>query len=510
MKHFEKIKIFTARINSMRFYLLLIVPLCISSCTSSNKITKPKTTGELQFNSANKELVEAFTWAKEKALSYAHDNSDPVGYWYEAALPYREAFCMRDVSHQSIGAEILGLGKHNYNMMLKFAQNISAEKDYCTYWEINRYDKPAPVDYETDKDFWYNLPSNFDVIFSTNRLYKWTGNMDYIENSDLKKFYALSLNEYIDHWELSSDMIVDRNRSMHLMDEGKKTRFGNNRGIPTYNEGGRGHTLIGIDMTASIVAAYEAYADILLVRGEVNESNKFEEKAKLEQNFLDEFWWDSEKKAYRSILYEDNTFDYFMVGKDQAFLHYLLYFDAIKDPQKINRLVGDYQANYHKLIVELKSYLPIIFYENGLGELANNMIIELCSIDNQRRDYPENSFTVIEHLTRGLMGVNVNAATNTFTTLPCLEENEDWAEMNNIPLLSNTINVKHNGRSKTSATNVKGKPLKWLAQLPGAHKHLYVDGIKTASKSNLNNGSPYSYSLITLKKGQKVTVSITP
>jgi len=31
-----------------------------------------------------------------------------VGYWYEAALPGREAFCMRDVSHQSIGAETLG------------------------------------------------------------------------------------------------------------------------------------------------------------------------------------------------------------------------------------------------------------------------------------------------------------------------------------------------------------------------------------------------------------------
>ncbi|MFA6126609.1 MAG: hypothetical protein WC699_04845 [Bacteroidales bacterium] len=33
---------------------------------------------------------------------------DPVGPWYEAAEPGREAFCMRDVSHQSMGAHALG------------------------------------------------------------------------------------------------------------------------------------------------------------------------------------------------------------------------------------------------------------------------------------------------------------------------------------------------------------------------------------------------------------------
>lgn len=47
--------------------------------------------------------------ARKMVLSYAHDGTDSVGYWYEATLPQREAFCMRDVSHQSVGAQILGL-----------------------------------------------------------------------------------------------------------------------------------------------------------------------------------------------------------------------------------------------------------------------------------------------------------------------------------------------------------------------------------------------------------------
>ncbi|MGB5498030.1 MAG: hypothetical protein WBM77_03805, partial [Maribacter sp.] len=151
---------------------LLVLGACRNNAEKPTKQIGTPNSAELTFSSSNKELENAFYWAKEKALSFAHDENDPVGAWYEAALPNREAFCMRDVSHQAIGAEILGLSKHNYNMFLKFAQNIDPEMDYCSYWEINRHDKPAPVDYETKKDFWYNLPANFDVTYNAYRLYE--------------------------------------------------------------------------------------------------------------------------------------------------------------------------------------------------------------------------------------------------------------------------------------------------------------------------------------------------
>ena len=122
-----------------RFFFLLFSFLGFLSLRSQSEIPSP-----FLFQSSDNELQSAVQWAKEKALSYAHDDSDPVGFWYEAALPNREAFCMLDVSHQSVGAEILGLSKHNRNMLLKFAQNISESKDYASYWEINRYNQPAP------------------------------------------------------------------------------------------------------------------------------------------------------------------------------------------------------------------------------------------------------------------------------------------------------------------------------------------------------------------------------
>lgn len=485
--------------------LLFAIVMCFC-CKTSNELSSPSKNEEVRFNSSNKELVSAFEWAKKKALSFAHDGTDPVGYWYEAALPNREAFCMRDVSHQSIGAEILGLSKHNYNMLLKFAQNISEEKDYCTYWEINRYDKPAPVDYENDNDFWYNLPSNFDLTFSAYRLFQWTGNEDYLDNPELKRFYDLSLNEYTKHWELSFDEIRTRNRSMHLSDL-LDSRFGNKRGIPTYNEGGKGETLIGIDMTASLIAALEAYSEMLRINGEISESKKYLLKAKKEHSFLDEFWWDDTRKEYRTILYEDESFDHFMVGDDQAFLHYLIYFEALTDEKKIKKVVEKYEANFHKLIVELKSYLPIIFYENGKSDLANKMIIDLCSINNHRRDYPENSYTVIEHMTRGLMGVNVNAESNSFSTISRLTEDEEWAELTNIPLLNNKISVKHSGLTKSTASNESGKSVNWIAQFQGSYEHLYINGAKTKCNTATKNGIIYSYHNISLNKEAKAIVT---
>jgi len=458
------------------------------------------------FKSSKSELTKAFDWAKNKALSYAHDGSDPVGYWYEAALPSREAFCMRDVSHQALGAEILGLTKHNENMFQKFAQNISAEKDYCSYWEINRYNKPAPVDFNTDKDFWYNLPANFDVVYNAARLYKWTGNKTWIKNEVLNRFYALSMNEYVDHWKLGYDQVITRSRTMSV--ENGANKFGNNRGIPTYNEGGRGEVILGIDQTASIIAAYKAYAEILNQTGKPAEASKYQIKAKREQKFLEEFWWDNKKQQYRSIQYADKSFDYFMIDKDQAYLHYVLYFNALDDQNKIKNLAEEYRLNYHNLIVELKSYLPIIFYENGYSSLANNMIVELCSSENKRRDYPENSFTIIEHITRGLMGIEADASANKVSTLSRLDSENDWAEMNDVPILSNKISVKHVGLHKTIFTNKEGPSITWVARMPGDHKFIFVNGIKRKTLRGEDHGCAYAYYNVDVKAGSEVIVVI--
>jgi hypothetical protein len=448
------------------------------------------------FNSNNTELNASFTWARQKALSFAHAGSDPVGRWYEAALPNREAFCMRDVSHQAIGAEILGLSQHNLNMFLRFATNISAERDYCSFWEINRYNKPAPVDYTSDKDFWYNLPANFDVLYNAYRLYEWTGDPTYLDHPAFRKFYSLSMNEYVDHWQLGYDQILWRKRELHNTNA---KRFNINRGIPTYNEGGSGETKLGIDMTASMIAAYRSYAAILRLTTRDHESVMMEERGRRHQQLLDTFWWDEAKQEYKSVQYMDNTFDYFMVGDNQAFLQYPIYFGAFQDPARVKHIVDTYLEKYPGIIVELKSYLPIIFFESGHSAVATRMIIELCQPGNQRRDYPENSFTIMEHITRGLMGVEAYASTNTISTISRLAQPTDWAELNDIPVFGGKISVKHFS-SGTSFTNHLKKPVQWKAMVAGKAEFLMVNGAKM--KTQIDEGRAIAFVIVTIGPGE--------
>ena len=389
-------------------------------------------------------------------------------------------------------------------MFQKFAENISAEKDYCSYWEINRYNQPAPIDYENDSDFWYNLPANFDVVYNAWRLYRWTGDKNYLQHPAFQKFYALSLNNYVDHWQLKFDKVTQRDRKLH---SNNAKRFGVNRGIPTYNEGGRGETKLGIDLTASLIAAYRAYAEILKLNGESNQSAIYLNKSKRERQFLNDFWWDKAKQEYRSVQYADQSFDYFMVGNDQAFLHYLLYFNVIDNSKQAANLMEQYRKNYLKLIVELKSYLPILFYENGDSQLASQMIVDLCAAENARRDYPENSFTIIEHITRGLMGIDADASTNTINTLPRLETGA-WAELKMLPVFSNFISVKHTGTHTTTFSNQSGDALTWRACMPGNHNYLFVNGVKRKCAQGMDHGKSFASIDVALKSGEVIRVSV--
>jgi hypothetical protein len=65
----------------------------------------------VQFHSSDPVLNTRFDWARKQALACVHDHA-PIGPVYEAALPGREAFCMRDTSARPIlwqpeGAETL-------------------------------------------------------------------------------------------------------------------------------------------------------------------------------------------------------------------------------------------------------------------------------------------------------------------------------------------------------------------------------------------------------------------
>ncbi len=104
-----------------------------SSARRADSSRRKRPESALELETPDAQLAAAFAWAKAQALDYvfpAAAYGDPVGDWYEAALPSRFAFCMRDVSHQATGAQALGLAAFNRNMLGKFARAIGPSRDY--------------------------------------------------------------------------------------------------------------------------------------------------------------------------------------------------------------------------------------------------------------------------------------------------------------------------------------------------------------------------------------------
>jgi hypothetical protein len=153
--------------------------------------------GKISFTSDDQALVKGFDWAKQQAMAYVNRGNDPVGHWYEAALPDRSAFCMRDVAHQLVGAQMLGLADITKNLLTKFVSAIAESRDWCGYWEIDKRNRPAPVAYKSDQDFWCNLPANFDILDACLRADAWTGDTAYLKDPAFINFYEKSLKEYV-------------------------------------------------------------------------------------------------------------------------------------------------------------------------------------------------------------------------------------------------------------------------------------------------------------------------
>lgn len=445
--------------------------------------------GRIAFESSSSELNQAFDWAKRQALSYAHIDG-LAGPWYEAALPGRNAFCMRDVAHQSTGAHLLGLQEHNKNMLRQFARHISQGKDWCTYWEITKDGLPASVDYDSDEDFWYNLPANFDLIDSCLRQYQWTGETDYTQHPEMIQFYDRSVNDYVERWDKDGDGVPE-----HYASYGR-------RGIASYVEDGL-HPLVGGDLVAALYGGYRAYSTIQLLRGHKELSAEFAAKASHISRLYNDTWWNEQAGRFNGAIMQDRSSysDYY------ATAHFLpLYFGLVEDLHKdaVLRDVVRHGGNN----VEERSYLAEIYYNHGLEETAYSALLELSSPHTSRRSYPEVSYSIISSLFTGMMGIVPDAANRVLATLPRLDPIQ-WCSGMNIPVWKNEINLSHLNNQQSVLENVSGDEFVWEARFPGKRSTLFVDGVEceATTAQDRHYGSLSSISLH-VKPGQKIVVGI--
>ena len=462
------------------------------SCDNKKHKDTSETTkrhGAITLSSDNEQLVQGFIWAKEQVLSYVFEG-DPVGKWFEAALPGREAFCMRDASHQANGALVLGLDNHLKNMMHKFCLHISESKDWCSYWEINRYDMPAPVDYSDDENFWYNLPANFDVIDACYRIFQWTGDTSYISNPDFVNFYQKSLNEYITAWDADNDGLME------------SPEANGNRGLATYWEAGGQRAETGADLVAAQYAANIAYARMLLIRDEAIEATKYFNIADRLFKLFNYNWWYKEEGRFYASQLKNEVFD---TSNIKAMQIYSLYFDIVDNHRKPSLFLNLQEG----VNIEENSYMADVFYKNGLTEKGFEHLLKQLDPKLRRREYPENSYTAIGTIVNHVVGLKSYATENAILTRSGLPSSTKWVHIKNIPVQGRELDILQVGQTETEILITKGEPMLWYPRFTGEFEYLLVNGKRRAVQKKYDNrGNPESQLTIKLTKGQTYRVQV--
>jgi hypothetical protein len=455
----------------------------------------------LEFHSSNAGLNSSFAWAKQQALAYTRSGEGSIGPWYEAALPGRNAFCMRDVSHQTEGAAALGLFAANRNMLNRFATSAVPSRNWAGYWEIDGSGAPSTADYRSDDDFWFNLPANFDVLDAIVRMWRWTGDDFYQSDPRLQLFFRKTLTDYIAQWQLEPEAILTRPRiANQRLASGQ---FVASRGIPSYIEGPKNFVL-GTDQLAAEYRAIRSYQEIAAQPEDKQLAARLQESADAIQHILETVGWSPQEGHFHGVIQQD------LHGFGSADT-FILYFDAAKDPNHVRGAL-DYVANpayWQTINIEEESYVPTVLFRYGRADVAYRVLLDLSAPGKPRREYPEVSYGVIAAFISGAMGIEPAHAADAFdvqTLSQPIAKSEEMS-LRSLRVKGNLVDVVHTGDAATRFVNREGAPLRWKAMFLGPEQSLSVDGKQVRAEHGITaDGVQASWIVVKVPSGGSATV----
>ncbi|MCW5982751.1 MAG: hypothetical protein KIT09_31975 [Bryobacteraceae bacterium] len=449
--------------------------------------------GALQLDSSDPRLVRAFASARQRALGYVY-TGDAIGDWYDSTAGNRYAFCMRDASHQSTGAALLGLTGHTRNMFRRFAGSIARTRDWCGFWEINKDGFPAPADYRSDQDFWYCLPANFDLMQAAYRQFLWTNDRSYFD-ATFSDFYDRTVTSYVEAWDRDGDGIMESRPAPRY------------RGIASYYQE-EPRPLVGADLVAAQYRGYLVYAAIQERKGAKGSlsqklAGQYRSKAEaLRARFNAEWWNPLQNRYYASILPDGKYFDGYIADANVFTLRF-----GIAEPGAKTEAALDALEKIRPAFDQTLSYIPELLFEYGRNESAHRLFLELADPDFQSAVMPEIVFAAVAAVGTGLMGLSPDAPNATVETQPRLPEEVAWVRLSRAPVLDNEVAVYHRGVTETTFTNQSGPLVYWKASFPAkAGGQIFVDGepVPSAVEERANRQAVVS-AVAPVKPGQART-----
>jgi hypothetical protein len=429
---------------------------------------RPKTTaylsvrhaGQVSLESSDPRLTQAFERARNRALECVY-SGDPIGDWY-ASSPKTDVFCMRDLSHESLGASVLGLTLHTANMLRRFALSVAHSRKWCGYWLITKDGFPSPQSYFNDTDFGYCLPANLDLVRACHRQFLWTGDRAYLD-ADFSSFYEHTVVSYVSAW--------DRDHTGIMKADPERKRISG-----SYRQHSRFQT--GADLVAAQYAAYRAYAEIQESKGapgslSARRAIEYRGQAEALRRRFNTEWWNPSIGRFYSGMLPDGAFDGEYADQSNV---YSLWF-GIPEPgpkteaslDAMERSRPKYDSNY--------SYYPEILYHYGRNESAHRFLLEIADPDFSGYTLTETAFAAVGAITAGLMGISPDAPRRIVETLPRLGAQTAWVRMSHIPFFMNDIAVEHRGVTETTLTNQSGPDLQWKASFSvNGPSRILIDG----------------------------------
>ena len=442
----------------------------------------------LELETSDAKLAAAFAWAKGQALDYvfpAAVHDDPVGDWYEAALPSRFAFCMRDVSHQATGAQALGLAAFNRNMLGKFARGDQPVARFLLLLGDRQVGPAGPGRLQERQGLLVQPAGQLRrprrllapvPLDGRQGLYRGPG-LPRVLSPDGQGLYRSLGQGRRRHPRASPGVRQPRARRL------------------------RRRAVLGPDGVSAptssppMARAFDSYAAILEVRGEARGGRgRFRERAAaLEERVTRREWWNEARGQVRRLGRSRAARSSSRTCSGTASSRST---SASSPPGRgaTRRSAASWDAEPEG--IEIESYLPEIFYRYGADEAAYAEILALSDPAKKRREYPEVPFAVIGAIATGLMGVRPDAAdADRRDALAAHGRDGLGRAAGTCPSSTAVIDVRHDGRRRTTLHRPLGRERSsGRPSSTGVWDELEVDGVaRKAAHGADEAGRPVSW-----------------
>jgi hypothetical protein len=449
----------------------------------------------MSLNSSQADLVRAYGLYVDRVKTWEAPKDVALYPCYNAGIPDRNSFCVRDFDHQALGGHFVGFDAHNRNITGRFAKSIFAQKDYQISWHIY-YKKPAEKMY----DNWFQVTPNFEMIATAyNDLYLWTGDRFYIDDPDMNKFYQITMTDFL----AKHDLKASGNFVKGIIEKGGY----NERDGVWDGKRVRGVVEEGGDIYGVQCQGYRAYAEILNLQKKPRQAEEYGHIAdRLLETFRKTRWMD-EYQVYASGLTAEGQLAY-QYGREASF--FILKCGLAEPGERARAHVARMLKDGNGDGGEAKTYRADCLYPYGYVNEGYEAILQYNG--PEKLGYPEFGFTGVSHCARWLMGMSPDAARHVLVTRNNLPTNKGqiWVEVSQVGVGVHVVNMRHDktpGQSERSRlTHVKGPaPLIWEVQFHGNWK-LTINGEPLKASTRRDLAGELTHATVQVKPGETVEV----